>query len=134
MEYVLDTTAVMSVLLARPGHEPVVEVLDEAEGAHSVLLPFMTLMELEYGLLRALPQAEVATALRLVEAWPVQIVESSPVWRHAAAEVKSRGGLSLADAWIAALALLRGATLLHHDPEFDAVHGLQAQRLNVQPS
>ena len=132
MEYVLDTTAVMSVLLGRPGHEPVVDVLDDAS-KHSVLLPFMTLMELEYGLLRALPQPEVAEAMRLVGAWPAEVVESSPNWRHAAAEVKSRGGLSLADAWIAALALLRGATLMHHDPEFDTVPGLVAQRLKVQP-
>jgi predicted nucleic acid-binding protein len=104
----------------------VIEVLDKAGGLHSVLLPFMTLMELEYGLLRALPRAEAENAVRLVEAWPAEIVESSPAWRHAAAEVKSHGGLSLGDAWIAALALLRGATLLHHDPEFDSVEGLIA--------
>jgi predicted nucleic acid-binding protein len=126
MEYVLDTTAVMSVLMARPGHEPVVEVLERAGRGDTVLLPFMTLMELEYGLLRAIPRHEADDALRLVEAWPAEIAESSPAWRHRAAEVKSQGGLSLADAWIAALALMRNATLLHHDPEFDHVEGLSA--------
>jgi predicted nucleic acid-binding protein len=46
-----------------------------------------------------------------------------------AAEVKSRGGLSVADAWIASLALLHDAELVHKDPEFDAVEGLRAHRL-----
>jgi predicted nucleic acid-binding protein len=116
----------MTVLFARSGHERVVEVLDKAGSSDSVLLPFIALMELEYNLLRALSRPEAVDALRLVEAWPVEIVESSPGWRHAAAEVKSRGGLSLADAWIAALALVRGATLLHHDPEYDQVPALKA--------
>lgn len=38
-----------------------------------------------------------------------------------AAELKARHPLSLADAWIAACALERGAVLMHKDPEFNAV-------------
>ena len=129
MNYVLDTSAVLTVLRAGPGYQIVVDVLNRAGGPGAVFLPFIALMEVEYVVLRSDGPAQAGNALRLVEAWPVEVVESSPAWRHAAAEVKSRGGLSLADAWIAALALLRRATLLHHDPEYDSVQGLKALSL-----
>jgi predicted nucleic acid-binding protein len=46
-----------------------------------------------------------------------------------AAEVKSRDGLSVADAWIASSALLHDAELVHKDSEFDAVQGLRSYHL-----
>jgi hypothetical protein len=44
-----------------------------------------------------------------------------------AAEIKASHRGSLADAWIAACALLRGATLLHKDPQFETI------RLSQEP-
>ena len=38
-----------------------------------------------------------------------------------AAEIKARYPVSLADAWIAAAALLERAELVHKDPEFEAI-------------
>ncbi len=128
MAYVLDTSAVLAVLLAEPGRQPLVQLLqEESAGAnHGILMPFMTLMEMQYRLMRSVPPGDALTAVRLVEAWPVQVVESSPLWRQRAAEVKSRGGLSLGDAWIASLALLHDAELVHRDREYDQVEGLRA--------
>ena len=57
------------------------------------------------------------------------VVESDPDWRSAAAGVKSRGRISIADAWVASLALMRDAKLVHKDPEFDAVEELKAPAL-----
>ena len=131
MVYVLDTSAVLAVLLAEPGYQTVTEILarTEEDSGQSVLLPFMTLMEIQYRLLRDLSPEDALAAVRLVEAWPARVTESSPLWRQRAAEVKSRGGVSVADAWIASLALLHDAELVHKDPEFDAVEGLQALKL-----
>ena len=131
MAYVLDTSAVLAVLLAEPGYEKVTEILAiaDSEGGQDILLPFMALMEMQYRLLRDLPPGDALTAMRLVEAWPIRVVESAPPWRQRAAEVKSRGGLSVADAWIASLALLHDARLVHKDPEFDAVEGLRSHCL-----
>ena len=131
MAYVLDTSAVLAVLKAESGYEKVAEILAEAESdaGQDLLLPFMAVMETQYRLLRDLPQEEVLAAVRLVEAWPVTVMESTPSWRQRAAEVKSRGGLSVADAWIASLALLHDAELVHKDPEFDNVEGLRSCRL-----
>lgn len=131
MAYVLDTSAVLAVLLAEPGYEKATELLAPADsdGGQDILLPFMALMEIQYRLLRDLPPGDALAAVRLVEAWPARLVESNPLWRQRAAEVKSRGGLSVADAWIASLALLHDAELVHKDPEFDTVEGLRSYRL-----
>ncbi len=99
------------------------------EGEEPVLLPFMTIMEVDYVLRRTLSEDEVEQAIAALRQWPVTIVESSAAWGRVAAEVKSRGGLSVADAWNASLALLHDAELVHKDPEFDAVKGLRAHRL-----
>jgi len=99
------------------------------EGEEPVLLPFMTIMEVNYVLRRTLSPPEVEHTMAALREWPVTIAESSPEWGRVAAEVKSRGGLSVADAWIASLALLHDAELVHKDPEFDAVQGLRSYPL-----
>ena len=48
-------------------------------------------------------------------------VESSPAVGIEAAEIKAGYRLSVADAWIAALAKVHGAVLVHKDPEFEQV-------------
>jgi len=99
------------------------------EGEEPVLLPFMAIMEVAYVLRRVLSPPEVEHTMAALRGWPVIIAESSPEWGRVAAEVKSRGGLSVADAWIASLALLHDAELVHKDPEFDAVEGLHSRHL-----
>lgn len=100
---------------------------------HRVLLPFIVAMEVEYISLRYENRATVDQWIEELESWPVEIVESSRRWRRMAAYVKSTVRLSLADAWVAALALLEDAELVHKDPEFDAVPGLKHMRLPYAP-
>ena len=57
---------------------------------------------------------------------PIDWVRESPKLLEKAAELKATCRVSLADAWIAASALLQGATLVHKDPEFETV---QCQQL-----
>ena len=135
--YVLDTSAVMCILYQEEGADQVVQLLEAAQSAPlrerpSVLLPFIALMEVEYWLLRRLTTKDMERNLLLLNNWPVEVRESSPEWRHQAAQVKARGRLSLADAWIAALAIQEGGALVHKDPEFDQVGGLQSLRLPYQ--
>lgn len=127
---VLDTSAVIALLENEPEAASVLALLDDArQGTVEVCLPFLALMEVEYILMRRLPPDRVVVALTALADWPVRVVESDPAWRHEAAHLKAAGGLSLADAWVAALALLRDAELVHKDPEFDAVPSLRAVRL-----
>jgi predicted nucleic acid-binding protein len=63
--------------------------------------------------------------LRLPIVWQHETVELLEL----AAEVKARFPVSLADAWIAAAALLMDAVLLHKDPEFERIDGLKQELL-----
>lgn len=132
--YVLDTSAILTVLNGEPGQEVVQQILrqagtEETPGATVIWLPFMALMETEYWSLRRLSPEEVDSMIAIVLGWPAQVVESNPDWRRQAATMKASGRLSIADAWIASLALSLGASLVHRDREFDRIDGLRAVRL-----
>jgi predicted nucleic acid-binding protein len=139
--YVLDTSALIAYFADEPGAEQVLRILGENLGsivhevsgertaAPRVFLPFMALMEFEYLTARRYGTYEADRALRLVRAWPVSVAESDPEWRKAAARIKVRAGVSVADAWNAALALLLDAELVHKDPELDKVPDLRSLRL-----
>jgi predicted nucleic acid-binding protein len=146
--YVLDTSALLAMLRAEPGAEQVLEILGSGVGgevhepmapygsrvsgeAHRppVYLPFVALMELEDRAERLWGRYRADYLSALVQAWPVELVESSPLWRRQAAAVKASHRLSLVDAWICSLALLQRAKLVHRDPEYDAVRGLETVRL-----
>lgn len=126
--YVLDTSAILALLNAETGYQEVSRILEQAReepGTALVYLPFMALMETEYLMLRRHSAEDVGRYMAIVFGWSAQHVESDPAWRRQAASIKVGGRLSVADAWIAALALSLEATLVHKDPEFDRVQGLQ---------
>jgi ribonuclease VapC len=49
---------------------------------------------------------------------PIEWIHEHRTLLEKAAEIKASHQLSLADAWIAATAILQGAVLVHKDPEF----------------
>ena len=127
---VLDTSAVMAVLEQEAEADRVIAILERSSSPERpVHLAFVTLMEVEYKLLRRFGREKAHSALSLVEAWPVRVVESNLQWRRIAAAIKAVGGLSLADAWVAALAVLLDTELVHKDAEFDRVAGLRSLHL-----
>ncbi len=127
MAYVLDTSALVAYFKAEPPGTRVRDML--LEQPSDILLPFMTLMEAEYVLARTFPPSQVDQFIATLRGVGAPVVESNPAWGAAAARLKARGGLSLADAWIASLALIYDAELLHKDPEFERVEGLRSKRL-----
>ena len=132
--YVLDTSAILTVLQDEPGTETVTELLANARSGHTIVyLPFMALMELEYQSLRKLGSGATQRVLNLVSAWPVEIAHSTDEWRHRASTVKATAPVSVADAWICGLAMLLDAQLVHKDPEYDAVPDLKALQLPYKP-
>ncbi len=127
MAYVLDTTALVSYFKAEPPGAQVRDML--LEQPTNLLLPFMTIMEAQYVLARTFSPAQVEQFIATLRGLGAPVIESDAAWGAAAARIKSRGGLSLADAWIASLALMHDAELVHNDPEFDRVEGLRSLRL-----
>jgi predicted nucleic acid-binding protein len=125
--YVLDTSAIGAYLYDEIEAQRVEAVIF---GGDRVLVPFIALMEIEYKLRRELnDELAVGERMASLTRWPVGFVESDPTWRRIAARVKAQGKISLADSWVAGLALLHDLELVHKDPEFDAVQGLKHVRL-----
>ena len=94
------------------------------DGRAIIYLSFMSIFEVAY-LSFAKKNVEAATTLvlqirnlGLEEIWPDEDI----LWK--AAEVKAIGGLSLADSFIAALAMTKNAALIHRDPEFNRLEKL----------
>jgi ribonuclease VapC len=81
----------------------------------------MSYMEVYYITLQERDESEARARLDLMAALPGLRVDSTAALGLLAGELKAKHRLSVADAWIAALARERNATLVHKDPEFEQV-------------
>lgn len=126
----LDTSAILALRSDESGAERVAQILRAVGKRHPpALISFMSRMELLYLITRDENEAAAAETVRLLNATPVEWVSCEPEILDVAARLKATGNLSVADAWIAATAVERGATLVHKDPEFRHVPGLQQEEL-----
>jgi len=120
--YVLDTSAWLTLIEDEPGADTVQRILEEARTGESiVLVSFMTFMEVYYVTLQERGPEEARQRVELMVAVPALRVESNMSLGLVTAELKATHRLSVADAWIAALARDRNAILVHKDPEFEQV-------------
>ena len=120
--YVLDTSALLTPRDDEPGAHRVAEVLNlAARGKARCYGCFISLMEVLYRVWRGEDEARGRLAYQQCLALPMEWLRDSDALLLRAAELKARHPLALADAWIAACALERGAVLMHKDPEFNAV-------------
>jgi uncharacterized protein len=116
--YLLDTSAVFTLIEEETGFERVKEVLREED----TLLPSPVLLEVHYISRQEQGQGEADRRYALLKQLPCEIL-----WRIdeptllTASRFKAAHHLSLADALIAAFAHQWEAILLHKDPEFEAL-------------
>jgi ribonuclease VapC len=123
--YVVDTSAWLALIEDEAGADAVKGLLEKAKaGEVVVLVSFMSFMEVYYITLQEREQSEAQARIDLMAALPVLRVESTRTLSVLAGELKADHRLSVADAWIAALAKERGATLVHKDPEFEQVEAM----------
>lgn len=115
----LDTSALLALRDDEPGAERVAALLRDPET--QCLVCFMTRMEVLYRVGKDEGELAGKLALQQCLALPLQWIEYSEELLLHAAAIKANNSLSLADAWIAAAALDRGAVLVHKDPEFRAL-------------
>ena len=121
-KHLLDTSALLTLRDDEPGADRVAELLALAQNRKCECTGcFMSLMELMYRVWRDESEAHANLAYVQCLALPITWIHETPELLKAAASVKARYPLSVADAWIAAAAELIGATLVHKDPEFSAV-------------
>ena len=86
-------------------------------------------MELLYRIWRDEGEEAAREALRLIDSFHIEWVSCEPQILEVASRLKAQGGLSLADCWIGATALIREATLIHKDPEFTKFKEIQQEVL-----
>ncbi len=132
--YLLDTSALLTLIEDETGADRVEEVLTEDE----VCLPWLVLLEAYYVSLQERGQAEADRRYALAKQLPATIMwgMDEPVLLTAA-RLKAAYHLSLADTIIAAFAIQEKAVLLHKDPEFEALTGqvsLEALPYKRQPA
>jgi ribonuclease VapC len=128
--FVLDTSAVLALRADEAGAQRVEEILRAgATGRSTTLVSFMTRMEMLYRIARDEGEEAAATAIRLLDAARVEWVSCEPAVLEQAARLKASGGLSVADAWIAATAAVRHAVLVHKDPEFRSLSHVAHEEL-----
>ena len=117
--YVLDSFAVLALLGGEPGGEDVAHLLQRAqEGEVRLLMTWVNVGEVAYIVERRWGRGRLHHMLATLEGTALEVV---PVGREvtlAAAHIKAEHPLAYADAFAAALALRRGATLVTGDPEF----------------
>jgi predicted nucleic acid-binding protein len=118
--YVLDTSALLTLIEDEAGAERVEHVLVQEEA----LLPWLVLLEACYITQQERGEAEADRRYALIKQLPGRILwNMEEPTLLTAARLKATHHLSLADAIIAAFAIQQNAILLHKDPEFEALSG-----------
>lgn len=118
--YLLDTSALLTLIEDEPGADRVEEILR----TRSCLVPWLGLLEVYYVTLQERGVDESERRFALLQSLPTQIMwEADSAVLRAAATFKAGHGVSLADAIMAGFAKTRTAVLLHKDPEFQSLEG-----------
>ena len=118
--YVLDSTAFLTMFEDEAGADTVQDLLDRANKSEIlVFVSFVTFTEIFYITLREKGEEEAQKRTKLMDALATTRIESSEELSLIAGRLKAAYRLSFADAWIAATAIFYDATLIHKDPEFE---------------
>ncbi len=123
--FILDTNAFLSFLLDEPAASIVDDKLSTARaGGCLLLMSAMSVGEVCYIVERRRGVEDVGESLALLDELPVQIVDLDRPAILGAAHIKAGHPISLADAFVVALAISADATVITGDPEFKRVEHL----------
>lgn len=118
--YLLDSSALLTLIEDEPGSERVEEVLR----SRPCLIPWLALLEVHYITQQEIGVDEAERRLALLEHLPGEILwQADASVLRAAAGFKAVHRISLADAVMAGFAKAQSAVLLHKDPEFQSLEG-----------
>ena len=130
--FVLDTSALFALRGDERGADRVQAFLSRAERRQCrVLVSFMTRMETLYLVRRDEGEEAAHEALRLMDSFSIEWIGCEAAILEKAAQIKSLGGISVADSWIAATASLFAATLVHKDPEFASCSDISSRTSEI---
>ena len=120
--YVFDTSAFLTLTRDEQGSDAVARLLSLAGHKKTVIyVSFVTLAEIYYTLCRSQGEDAARETISLINTLPLEKVHSTDVLVLSAGRIKANHRLSLADAFVAATALLKSSILVHKDPEFESL-------------
>lgn len=118
--YLLDTSALLTLIEDETGAARVEQILRE----QPVIITWMSLLEVYYITQQERGIAEAERRYALLKVLPVTMIwHIDEPLLLTAARLKAKYRLSLADTIIAACAIRQNATILHKDPQFEALAG-----------
>jgi predicted nucleic acid-binding protein len=116
--YLLDTSALLALRDNEAGADQVADLLYQAQNDQvDCLACFITLMELLYRVWKDEGETAGRLAYEQAQALPIRWIHEEQELLEKSAELKATYPISLADAWVAAAAILNSAELVHKDPE-----------------
>lgn len=118
-KFVLDTSALFSLIESEAGKERVAQIIREEE----ILLPFISLLELHYISRQEQGEEEANRRLALLKQKPI-LWQFDEVLLSLASDLKANHHISLADAMIAAMCKHVDGILVHKDPEYESLNGI----------
>lgn len=123
--FLLDTSAFITLTDKESGFEGVQGLLKAARRGEVVLhASFVTLTEVRYILTHDRGEEKAGRISDAIRKFPVACHHSDDGLCVEAAKLKAAHKVSFADAFVAATAQRLNATLVHKDPEFDALKGV----------
>jgi predicted nucleic acid-binding protein len=122
--FVLDTSAILALWNDEEGARIIEIILREMSDRRKIFVSFMTFMECRYRVWKANGKDASDEIVRALNLLPIVRVDVDDALLSTASELKAQHSISVADSWILATAITRDATLVHKDPEFDALSGL----------
>lgn len=121
--FVLDTSAILTLWNEEDGASTVDRILRDSQHYRKVFISFMTFMECRYRVWKDHGRSAADELFRSLNLLPATRVDIDDTLLMIASEVKAQYKISVADSWIIATAITRTATLVHKDPEFEALSG-----------
>ncbi len=121
---VLDTYALLAFFEDEPGADFVRSLLLEAEsGSLKLAMCVVNLGEFWYILARSVSPAQADALLEEIHGMSIDIIDADWELTHQAAIYKSKGGISYADCYTAALSKILNAEVITGDQEFQKLKG-----------
>lgn len=118
--FILDTSTLLAYIEDEDGAEYAEDLLIRAERNEiTIYIPFVSLTEVMYITLQEKDENTAQARVVLIKSLSCIVEESSETLNFAAARLKAKNRISLADAYIAALCQERNGVLVHKDPEFE---------------
>jgi ribonuclease VapC len=123
--FALDSYALLAYLNDEYGGSRVAEIVSGAiVGEHHLLLSLINFGEVLYRVERRLGGEATQRVIQFIDRLPIRLADVDRDLTMSAAHVKASHPMSYADAFVAALALRTGGTILTGDPEFRLVEHL----------